>query len=355
MEYKKYSLETYIKPYWTGTIVYNETLMFVRDAQGNIAPAPLLYKPTEIIDVRSYDLTKQYQRGVDYNVVNGCIVLTPDTHIFKWAYETYYPETYKPNQSFGCTNGRYLLYMEGSTFTRRQIAVTYRHTDTWTGKKPEYQGSKIPKTIAKLKNKQPLKIVFNGDSITVGCNSSGWSGSLSEPKAPTWTDMLTEELKTKYNNSNITTVNTAVGGKTSTWGLENVDSLITQQNPDLVCLAFGMNDGALDKYAFKQNINGIINAVRKSHPDTEFVLVSTTLPNKEAAGFYLNQYQYESVLNEIATSVQGVAVAPVTTMHQYLLSKKRFYDMTANNINHPNDFLARMYAQTISKIMIENY
>jgi hypothetical protein len=39
-------------------------------------------------------------------------------------------------------------------------------------------------------------------------------------------------------------------------------------------------------------------------------------------------------------------------MHTTLLESKRYYDMTGNNVNHPNDFLARMYAQTILEVMI---
>ena len=41
------------------------------------------------------------------------------------------------------------------------------------------------------------------------------------------------------------------------------------------------------------------------------------------------------------------ALVPMTSMHSALMEKKRFYDMTGNNINHPCDFLARVYAQVI--------
>jgi len=34
-------------------------------------------------------------------------------------------------------------------------------------------------------------------------------------------------------------------------------------------------------------------------------------------------------------------------MHLDLLKRKAFKDMSGNNINHPNDFLIRIYAQTI--------
>ena len=44
-------------------------------------------------------------------------------------------------------------------------------------------------------------------------------------------------------------------------------------------------------------------------------------------------------------------LARITSMHQTLLKRKHFYDMTGNNINHPNDFLARIYAQTLLAVI----
>jgi hypothetical protein len=41
----------------------------------------------------------------------------------------------------------------------------------------------------------------------------------------------------------------------------------------------------------------------------------------------------------------------MTDMHSALLQKKRLFAMTGNNVNHPNDFLASVYAQTILKIL----
>ena len=47
-----------------------------------------------------------------------------------------------------------------------------------------------------------------------------------------------------------------------------------------------------------------------------------------------------------------MAIVPVTSMHKSLLEKKRYYDMTGNNVNHPNDFMARIYAQTVNKTIL---
>lgn len=43
----------------------------------------------------------------------------------------------------------------------------------------------------------------------------------------------------------------------------------------------------------------------------------------------------------------SVAIAPMNELHNKILLRKDYYDMTANNINHPNDFLASVYGQLV--------
>ena len=70
------------------------------------------------------------------------------------------------------------------------------------------------------------------------------------------------------------------------------------------------------------------------------------LPNPDAKNFYKNQYLFHDALVEQCEK-EGVAVVNMTGMHASLLEKKRYADMTGNNVNHPNDYLARVYAQTL--------
>ena len=80
---------------------------------------------------------------------------------------------------------------------------------------------------------------------------------------------------------------------------------------------------------------------------------------------YLNQYKAaDEVSKDIAKRLinleeryASVAVADLTTFHEDVLATgKRYRDMTANNINHPNDFFARFYAQVILTALLgENY
>ncbi|MBX2924337.1 MAG: hypothetical protein KF746_19200 [Chitinophagaceae bacterium] len=48
----------------------------------------------------------------------------------------------------------------------------------------------------------------------------------------------------------------------------------------------------------------------------------------------------------------GIAIADMTAVHEELLRHKAYQDMTGNNVNHPNDYLARWYAQVISALLI---
>ena len=349
-----YSLDRYLAPYWSTGTMYNEAVMFVQNKDGSIDPAPLLYTPDTILAVRSFDLTTEYKEGMDYTVEDGKIRLTSNTSIPYFLHDDYYPATYTAGHSFECTKGGYILYGEQGTFLSKQIAITYTHSDSWQGSIPETQANKLQRSIAKMKNKEPLTLAFYGDSITVGANSSGYVEINMAPRAPTWPQMVFKKLKAYFGDDNITYVNGAQGGANTQWGINNVRK-ITDKNPDLVVIGFGMNDAGLSLSVYQNQIQQIIDAIRAKNPDAEFVLVSTMLPNKEVAGFYGNQYTYEKALQNIADANNDVAYAPVTSMDQTLLLSKRCWDMTGNNVNHPNDFRARMYAQTVLKVMLGDY
>lgn len=358
-DYLTYNMDAFITPYWKGNVVYNETLMFVQDKNGNVEAAPLLYTPLKILSVRSFNLKKEYKQGEDYTIEDGKIKLTNNTTIYSWPYNRYYPEKYTAGVTYAKTGGGYVSHGEYNTFFKTQIAVTYIHNSVWTGEKPVYKGDKLPITMDRLKNNKALRIVFYGDSITTGCNASGWEQINSAPYVPKFTDIVVEKLKKYYKNDKIIQFNTAVGGKDSYWGVQNVEALVNAHNPDLVFIAFGANDGIRDynvtRYPFKDKIKQIMDAARNKNPNVEFVLVSTLIPNKEADGFCLNQESYESVLKELENENTGTIVAPMTSFHSYILTKKRYYDMTGNNINHPNDFLVRGYAQTICQLLINDF
>jgi hypothetical protein len=76
------------------------------------------------------------------------------------------------------------------------------------------------------------------------------------------------------------------------------------------------------------------------------MLVATMLPNPDAKNFDLRQNEFHDMMLEYCQE-EGIAVVDMTAVHESLLQRKRYADMTGNNVNHPNDYLARVYAQTL--------
>jgi len=52
---------------------------------------------------------------------------------------------------------------------------------------------------------------------------------------------------------------------------------------------------------------------------------------------------------------EGIGMVDIHRVQLSLMERKRFVDMTGNNVNHPNDFMVRVYAQTVSAALIENF
>ena len=93
----------------------------------------------------------------------------------------------------------------------------------------------------------------------------------------------------------------------------------------------------------------MISKIRKVNPSAEIILVTSMFANPLWHNFQVHN-EYAKVCASLQT--KGVAVADVRAVHERLLKQKRFIDMTGNNVNHPNDFLIRIYAQTILQKLI---
>ena len=358
MEYGSYSLETWLKPFWYTREIYNETLMFV----GENDQAALLYEADQILSVLSYGLDRAFSEGKDYVYENGVFRRTADSEIPFWEVDEYYrtqPDVHsirvdKSQLSISLEGERFLKYGEKDTFTAKQIAVTYVHNEEWQGPVPADKSEKFAKTLAKLRAGKRVKLLFYGDSITTGCNASGTvQGGEVSPYTPSFPEMICEYLKKKY-SCDIESVNTAVGGKNTAWGESELDARVIAHEPDLVFLGFGMNDPKLSAEVYKNTVRRMIERIHEGLPDAEILLVAPMLPNNEAdAAWNGNQKVFASALLELETDYDFAGVANVTEMHRALLEAgKRYRDMTGNNINHPNDFVVRLYAQVLLKTLL---
>ena len=345
-------------PFWDTELVYNEALTMVA-FDGKMPEAPLMYPAKKILSVRSATLDTVYREGADWIYEDGRLKLPEGSSIPYFTEKEFYPSEPIEGATFPKDGGGFLMFAEGTFFHEHQLAVTYACSKgQWKGLVPEFAGAKLPNTMRMLKEERKLKLVLYGDSISAGANASGRGGVA--PAIPIWGQMVADTLRDSY-NADITFLNPSVGGKRSDWGVQNVTELVSGKMPDLVIIAFGMNDGTsnVPPSEFKTNIKSIIDDVRSENPNTEFLLVSTILPNKlaltavDGSSFYGEQRNYKPVLNELCHEYTGTVLVNMTDIHQELLRHKRFIDMTGNNVNHPNDFLIRWYAQVISAMLVQ--
>jgi acyl-CoA thioesterase-1 len=339
-----------MKPFWTGDVMEGESLFFVKN-ENEIPSDSLLFTPEEILSVKSASGEILYNKGSDYILSSERVLSLPKgSRIpFKTA-EEMKPAPNSPQSIEACRDGKsYLFFGEGHVFHDLQVEVTYTHKDEWKSQVPVYSLDNLPKVKNKLMNKLPLKVVLFGDSISEGGNASGFTGA--KPFMPPYGQLVANELQ-KFYGSEITYKNHSVGGTASGWGLQSI-KIVADEIPDLVILAFGMNDasGRVSPEQFITNIQKQMEAVREAQPDVEFILVATMTGNSEWTASAPDLYPiYRDKLGALCKD--GVILADVTSIWIELLKRKSFASLTGNGVNHPNDFGHRIYAQVILSLLI---
>jgi hypothetical protein len=147
-------------------------------------------------------------------------------------------------------------------------------------------------------------------------------------------------------HSEVNLKNHAVGGWTSLQGLGDAEALAAER-PDLVLIAYGMNDNLqLEASSFRANIAGILAKVRAGNPAAEFILVAGMCGNTDWAPIRPEAFaRFRDTL--LTLQAPGVVCADVTSVWLEVMRRKIFLDVTGNGVNHPNDFAHRLYAQVI--------
>lgn len=366
-----YTDEQRMTPFWESDTMYNESMAMIQE--GDDIYGTLLFVPERIISVVDVALQKEYVEGVDYQWVEG-------TNRINWLEGSNIPyffegallglesegsSTYVKNwdNSFDSTGRARLgnvLYCVGSFLYEKQICVTYEYDMAQIESQgilyTSYQGDKLPNTSQKLKDGDKLNVLFYGDSIFSGCDASSMYGR--EPRMPMMSALVEEQLE-RATGADVNMSNISVGGWTVENGLTALTGNVGNYNytnsyggKDLLILSFGMNNGNTSADSFKENTRKIIEQVRTQSPEIEVVLVSCMVPNPEAVGFYGNQRYFGAALKELAAQ-ENCAVVDFFAVHESILKYKSFISTSGNNINHPNDWLIRVYAQNIVAAIIE--
>jgi lysophospholipase L1-like esterase len=334
------------------SLMQDESVFFSNDVGDR--SAQLLFKPEKIISVRPANGTDAYVAGKDYEVdmENGVIRLLPGSAIksYNLLTDVVGARRFKNRHR----DGQPFLHGEGDFMHSKQCRVTYTHSGySWKGKPclPKPQAEKLPNITNQLRSKKPSVVLLVGDSISVGYNASGFVNAA--PHVPAFGTQVADRLK-KSTGAPVTFHNISRGGAGAGWGLGQMAKL-TATHPDLAIIAFGMNDaGRLNHQArndsYEKNTRGIIEGLRKHNPKVDIILVANMLPNKDFKP-YVGHFGNRERLYKLAKEFDRVVVADVMAVTEEMLKRKKFSDISGNNLNHPNDFLHRVYAEVILGVM----
>lgn len=122
--------------------------------------------------------------------------------------------------------------------------------------------------LSNTEARQSKTILFFGDSITAGY------GLDQEQAFPNLIQQKIDSLGLDYK-----VINSGLSGETSAGGLRRIDWVL-QQHVDIFVLELGGNDGlrGIDPENTKENLQGIIQKVKKKYPDTEIMLTGMEAP-----------------------------------------------------------------------------
>lgn len=342
-----------LTPFWKSSLMEDESLFFIREREGEPPKASLLFIPEKLKIMKSATGLITYEEGKDYIWVRGKreITLPEGSRIPFKRREEMYPPKGAPQSIEGFRGGdSALFFSEGHVYHDLQAAATYTHRDHWTGYTPNFAGKDLPETLRKLKSRKPLTLVLFGDSISQGANATELTGA--PPYQPIYGKLLASALETRYGSA-VRFANHSLGGMNTDWGVANIGKVVAEK-PDLVILAWGMNDasGNMTPEKYSANIRAMMTTVRESNPSVEFILVATMTGNPEWTHSSPELYpQYRDALAGI--SGKGAALADLTAVWTELLKYKKFADITGNGVNHPNDFGHRVYAMTLAGLLVK--
>ena len=328
----------YLQPFWKGDTIFNELVLLT----GISTSAKLLYKPKQVLSVTNYDFSLKFTPGTDYTV-SGQTITQKSAAVSATASRK--------------SGGNGLLNTQPASWT----CVTYiPDRSDWSGKTdPVYKGNLLSRTMGKLKAAQPLVIQAYGMSITAGLNVSGFAGDtknfpVSKPYMQGYPEIFAQQLERVY-GSDVTLINGSCGGKTAAWVDQYCRSMVSPNQPDLVILDMGMNDiWATSDASFRASMASAIRKIRSDCPNAEFILVGNMLPDITGQGAPANgatrMYAFLSQLQSLEQA--GVAVFDMTSLSDTIYRRKGAVHCTANSL-HPNDYLARWYAQGLVQLFSE--
>ena len=334
--------------YWNrlDRTVYGEASMFAQTDT-----VRLLFPAEKIDRVYCSATGKEFLAGRDYLHTPGSdVILRPETSRIPYLGDdelypsddalfypdpaaTAVPNPGKPNLRFDAKN----------FFAQMQFEVDYTAVEMTEFPVHKAENSRLPRFRKLLQTPgETCRLVWIGDSISEGYNASGYLKL--KPFQPPFAELTANSLKENF-PAKMEFLNLGVNGYTSRIPLEK-DERYLDSEPDLLVIAFGMNDLRNSIADYIANIREIISRCHARYPHAEYLLVSPMTGNPEWAYTPIEKSREMAAALDgfIETASDAHALARLTALWELLLKKKKFMDLTGNGVNHPNDYGHRVLA-----------
>lgn len=193
------------------------------------------------------------------------------------------------------------------------------------------RGALVPKTLAKLRNGEPVTIVTWGDSVTEG-------GDASVPDR-CFAALFPKRLGQRFPKATIRAINAGIGATNTDGRLPGLDKDVLSHKPDLVTIEFVNDITLMDDEHIRRNWRTAIDRIRATGAE---VIAITPHFN------WLPEMRKEhprgpetrsgvTVLREVA-SEKGVALADASKRWEHLdVEGIPYMALLDNSINHPDD------------------
>jgi len=330
-----YKLSDMLAPIYLADTIYHEAVLL----DGIGSTARLLYPAKSVLAVRDHSLSTTFVAGDDFSI-NGDQIRQLSARVSASV-------SRRPGQrGNGSSNG--LMNTRASSWTY----VTYIPERAGNEFRWPEQKSGLPRLRSMIAKRSRITVQAIGMSITAGLNVSGFIGDERNfpPTAPymrSYIELFSDYLTTVQRCS-VDVFNSSCGGKTVAWAEKYCIPLAAANAPDLIILDMGMNDiwGTTTPSAFRLSIESCMRQLSAVLPDVEFLLIANMLPDVTAPGVPPDGAKIMKQFRDELLSLQrtGVAVLDMTSMSEKIYQRKGAAHCTSNSL-HPNDYLARWYAQ----------
>lgn len=342
-----------LEPAWRGGVVWRESSVLLAAGADDPPRARLAHPASRILAVTTADGSRTLGAADGWRHVAGSreVVFTlpaPVPPILDA--DRYLPENAPHAYRHRVGDERqWLLYRPGRWFHDRDLEITYtREPGAGDPAPPLVCRGSLPRSRARLAAGERLVIGVSGDSISTGLDASETTGT--PPFQPGWPDLVVAQLRVAT-PGDVTHVNRAVAGWSVANGLADLDALL-EAEPDLVVVAYGMNDvGRRDPAWYREQTAAIVTRARENRPEAEVLLIATMLGNDE--WIHTPREMFDRYRDELAGLVgEGVALVDMTAVWADQERAKAMFDLTGNGLNHPNDFGHRLYAQGVLEMLL---